>query len=98
MMTDFYVEIIESKTNNPFRVKVRKQPWFWRLVSNANGRTLAWSGERYTNKGDCIDSARLVNGQTVSVALRQEGKPEERLRDKWNIPAANRPVADNPQT
>lgn len=59
------------KTSPPrYRGKARRQPWRFRVISEGNGRVLAW-GEAYTNEADAVAAARLVCGDGATVFLRR---------------------------
>ena len=67
--TVLYVDIRESHAVNLLSRK-RKQPWYWVLRNSNNNKVMAVSSERYTNRQDCVDAAKLVNGSSVTVYLR----------------------------
>ena len=66
--TILYIYIRESHAVSLLGRK-RKQPWYW-VLRNSNNKIMAVSSERYTNRQDCIDAAKLVNGSSVTVYLR----------------------------
>ena len=50
----FHVEIYSS------RKPVGRQKWRWRVLSAANGKIVATSGEAYTNQADCEEMAHKL--------------------------------------
>jgi uncharacterized protein YegP (UPF0339 family) len=72
----FYVDIKRSRTRFPRR---RPQRWYFVLLAAGNHEPVMTS-EMFTNRDDCLDSARKANGDWVTVFLRQAEKGNELLR------------------
>jgi len=60
------VTLIYSGTRWPLK---RRQPWRW-IVKSANGKTVATSGESYTNQGDALAAIYALFGADVKVVIR----------------------------
>jgi len=78
-----FIDIQETSSNTIFK-RARKQPFYWVAKNSGNGRVMAISSERYTNRQDCVDAARLIFGSEVNVYLRQENQPNQLLRYATN--------------
>jgi hypothetical protein len=60
------VTLIHSGSRWPLR---RRQPWRW-IATARNGRTVALSGESYTNRSDALHAIFSLFGEDVRVVTR----------------------------
>ena len=63
-----YVDIRQSSTRWPWK---RPQRWFWVALSGDNRRVLGQSSEKYTNRLDCVNAARILFGTSSNVYRRE---------------------------
>lgn len=77
-MRTITVTIVET-ARPPWRSRRRHQPWRW-VAKAANGRTVATSGESYTNRADCLAAADTAFGWATRVTLDIPGLPPLCLR------------------
>lgn len=72
-MPEIHVLLVRSKFP-------RKQRWRWVAKSAGNHRTLATSGEAFTNRADAISNAVLLFSINSTVMLRQDDHGDTVLR------------------
>lgn len=63
---DITVTLIHSGARWP---RKRRQPWRW-VAKAANGKTVATSGENYTNRDDAIAAIYGLFGDQVKLVIR----------------------------
>lgn len=72
-----YVDLVRSSSRLPLR---RPQRWKWIARSADNGRVLATSSERYTNRRDVEHAVELLFGADSNVYLREAEQGNRLLR------------------